>query len=57
MSWDCWKRQCGINNNKFEKAEIIIDGDEDDVVLCLLTIESKKESIKKFVHGRCKTDL
>ena len=32
-----------------EKAEITIDGDEDDVVLCLVTSESKKECKNKKV--------
>ena len=46
MSKDCWARKYG-QNKKIEKAERAIDGDEDDVVLCLLTSESKKECKNK----------
>ena len=35
------------NNKKFEKAGKAIDGDKDDVVLCLPTTENKKEIVKK----------
>ena len=34
----------------YEKAEMAIDGDEDDLVLCLLTIEIKKENLKKKIQ-------
>ena len=37
-------------NNKFEKAEKVIDRDEDVIVLCSMTKENVKESIKKKVH-------
>ena len=49
MSQDCQERKYGNNNEKFEKEEKAIDGDEDDVVSCLLMMESKQESIKKKV--------
>ena len=47
MSKDCqaWKYS---HNKKFEEAERAIDGDENDVVLCLLMCESKNEC--KKVH-------
>ena len=32
---------------KFKKAERAIDGDEDELVLCSLMRESKKENVKK----------
>ena len=34
---------------KFQKAEEAIEGDEDDLLLCLFMSESKKESKKKKV--------
>ena len=34
-------------SKKFEKAERAIDGDEDNMVLCSLTKENKKENEKK----------
>ena len=37
------------NKKKNEKAEKAVDGDEDELVLCLLTIEIKKENVKKKV--------
>ena len=49
MGWDCRERKYD-NNNKYEKAEKAIDGDEDDVVLCLLTMENRKENVKEKVH-------
>ena len=41
MSQDCWVQEY-IHHEKFEKTEGAIDGDEDDVVLCLLTSENKR---------------
>ena len=46
MSKDCWAQKSG-HNKKFEKVEKAIDRDKDDVVLCLLMSENKKESKKK----------
>ena len=48
MNEDCqeWKYS---HNKKFEKAERAIDGDKDDMVLCLLTSEIKEECKKKKV--------
>ena len=45
MSKNCWLWKCG-HNKIFEKAERAIDGDEDDVVFCLLTSESEKDCKK-----------
>ena len=36
MSKDCWEWKYG-NNKKFERAKKAIDGNEDDMILCLLT--------------------
>ena len=44
---DCWERKGSNNYIKKEKAEKAIDGDEEDMVLCSLTMESKKENLKK----------
>ena len=49
MSKDCWAQKNG-HYKKFEKAERAIGGDEDDLVLCLLMRESKKEIKKKKVR-------
>ena len=49
MSKDCQDRKYGNNYEKFEKAEKAIDGDEDDMVLCSFSMESKKENVKKNV--------
>ena len=49
MSQDCKERKYSNSNNKLEKAEKAIDGDEDDLVLCLLTMKNKKENAKKKV--------
>ena len=49
MSKDCWAQKYN-HNKKFEKAERAIDGDEDDVVLCLLMSESKKNVKTKKVR-------
>ena len=43
MSQECGERKHGNNNKKIEKAEKDIDWDEDDIVLYLLLMESKKE--------------
>ena len=52
MSNDCWDQKYGNNYKKVEKAEKAINGDEDEVVLCLLTMKNKKENIKKILaHG------
>ena len=48
MSKDCQARK-NDHYKKFEKAERAFDGDEDDMVLCLLMSEGKKESKKKKV--------
>ena len=57
MSKDCSEWKYGIYK-KFEEAEKAIDKDEDDVVLCSLTMENKKDNVKKRMdHGRCKTAL
>ena len=48
MSKNCWARKYG-HHKKFKKAERYIDGDEDDMVLCSLTKENKKENAKKKV--------
>ena len=47
MSQDCtgWKNS---NNKRCEKAEKAISGDEDKFE-CLLTMENKKENIKKIL--------
>ena len=37
------------HNKRFEKAEKAIDADEEDMVMCLLASESKKECKKKKV--------
>ena len=37
------------HHKKIEKVERAIDGDEDDVLLCLMMSESKKECKKKKV--------
>ena len=42
MSKDCRAWKYG-HNKKFKKEERAMDGDEDDVMLCLLMSESKKE--------------
>ena len=47
MSWDCREKKYDNNNKIIEKAEKAVDGDEDNVVLCLLIMENKKESIRK----------
>ena len=49
MSKDCGERKHGNNNKKFKKAEEVIGRAEDNVVLCLLTMENKKESVKKKI--------
>ena len=49
MSKDCWALK-NSHFKKFEKAEKAIDGDEDDLVLCSLMSESKKEIKKKKVR-------
>ena len=46
MSEDCHAWKNGHHKN-FEKAEIGIERDEDDIVLCSLTKENKKENAKK----------
>ena len=46
MSKDCRAWKYG-SYKKSEKAEKAIDGDEDDMVLCLLTKENEKENAKK----------
>ena len=46
MRKDC-RAQKSSHHKKFEKAEKAIDGNEDDLVLCSLMSESKKESKKK----------
>ena len=48
MSKDYWAQKYH-HHEKFEKAEKDIDGDEDVLVLCLLTSECKKESKNKKV--------
>ena len=48
MSKDCRVQKYG-HNKKFEKEERAIDRDEDDVLLCLLLSESKKECKNKKV--------
>ena len=48
LSKDCWAWKYG-HHKKFEKAESVIDGDKNDVVLCLLTSLSKKECKNKEV--------
>ena len=53
MSKDCQVPKNG-HYKKFAKAEKAIDGDEDNLVLCSLTSESKKETKKKkSVCERC----
>ena len=47
MSEDCWEQKY-VTYKKIEKTEKAIDGDEDYVVLCLLTTENKKGNAKKF---------
>ena len=42
MTHDCKERKYN-NKKKNKKAEKAIDGDEDDLVLCLLTMEVKIE--------------
>ena len=49
MSKDCQDWKYGNNYKKIEKAEKGIFGDDDDVVLCLLTMENKKENLKKKI--------
>ena len=54
MSEDCRDWKYDNNYKKFEKAEKNIDGDEHDMVLCLLTMENKKEYANKkiwFIDG------
>ena len=47
MSRDCKERKYN-NKQKHEKVEETIDGeDEDDLVLCLLMMEIKKEILKR----------
>ena len=48
MSKDCGAQKNG-HYKKIEKAEKAVDKDEDNLVLCLLMSESKKESKKKKV--------
>ena len=48
MRRDCRERKYN-NEKKNEKAEKAIDEDKDNVVLCLLTMEIKKEDVKKKV--------
>ena len=45
MSWDCRERKYG-NNKKYQKA-VNLDSNEDDLVLCSLSTENKKENVKK----------
>ena len=53
LSKDCWAWK-NVHYKNFDKAERAINGDEDDLVLCLLTSESKKEiKKKKGLCGRC----
>ena len=49
MSKDCQAQKYG-HSKKIEKAKRSVDRDEDDVVLCLLTSESKKECKNKKVR-------
>ena len=49
MSKDCWEWKNG-HHKKFEKAEKAVDGDGEDLVLCPLMSESKKEIEKKKVR-------
>ena len=49
MSLDCQKRKYSNNNKKFEKAVIVIERDNGDIVLCLLMMENKRESVKRKV--------
>ena len=49
MSKDCWGKKYCNNDKKIEKGEKAIVGDEDDMVLCLFTMESKKENVKEKV--------
>ena len=46
MSQDCRERKHG-NNKMCEKTEKAVDRDEVDLVLCLLTMENKKENVKR----------
>ena len=48
VSKDCWAQKYG-HHKKFGKAERVIDGDENDIVLCSLTKENKKDNTKKKV--------
>ena len=49
MSWDCREQKYGNYNQKSEKAEKAMEGDKNDLVLCLLMMENKKENVKKEV--------
>ena len=48
ISQNCRERKYS-NNEKYEKAEKAINGEKDDLVLYLLTMENKKENVKKKV--------
>ena len=48
MSQDCRERKHG-NERRYEKAEKALDNKEDDLVFCSLTMEKKKENVKKKV--------
>ena len=48
MSKVCWVRKFS-HHKKFEKAERATNKDEDDMVLCSLITENKKENAKKKV--------
>ena len=53
MSGDCRERKYR-NKKRYKKAENAIDGDEDDLVLCLHMIEKRKECMNESsFHGRC----
>ena len=47
MSKDYRERKYS-NNKRYEKAEKAIDGDEDDLLLCLLTTDNKKQDVKRY---------
>ena len=50
MSNDCRERKYN-NNKRYEKPEKAIDGDEDDLVLCLLMMEIEKNIKKKALFA------
>ena len=48
MSWDCREKKYS-NNKIYKKGEKAIDGEEDNLVLCFLAMENRRENVKQKV--------